>query len=64
MDGARIPMKPLLFLATAFINTFGITQPSGEAAKRSAQFIATLLGIVIFIFFSVVAVGIYMLIRH
>jgi heme/copper-type cytochrome/quinol oxidase subunit 2 len=57
-------MKPLLFLATAFINTFGITQPSEEAAKRSAQFIATLMGIVILIFFGVGAVGLYMMIRH
>jgi heme/copper-type cytochrome/quinol oxidase subunit 2 len=57
-------MKPLIFLANAFINTFGITQPSEAAAKRSAQFIATLLAIVLVIFFSVVAIGIYMLVRH
>lgn len=56
-------MKALLFLANAFINTFGITQPSEEAAKRSAQFIAFLMGIVILIFLGVAAFGIYMIAR-
>jgi len=40
-------MKPLLFLANAFINTFGITQPSERAANRAAWFIAILLAIVL-----------------
>lgn len=57
-------MKPLLFLANAFINTFGITQPSEAAAKRSAQFIATLLGLLLVILLAVVAGGVYMLVRH
>jgi uncharacterized membrane protein len=48
-------MKPLLFLANAFINTFGITQPSEEAANRAARFIAALIGLVIL---TVAAVGI------
>jgi len=48
-------MKPLLFLANAFINTFGITQPSEEAANRAARFIAALIGVVIL---TVAAVGI------
>ncbi|HTH52978.1 MAG TPA: hypothetical protein VL495_03445 [Edaphobacter sp.] len=57
-------MKPLLFLANAFINTFGITQPSEASAKRAAQFIAVLIGIVLLIFFSFVAFGIYVMVRH
>ena len=56
-------MKPLLFLANAFINTFGITQPSEEAAKRSAQFIAFLIGIVLLVMLAVAGFGVYMLTR-
>jgi uncharacterized membrane protein len=40
-------MKPLLFIANAFINTFGITQPSERAANRAAWFIAVLLLLVL-----------------
>ncbi len=40
-------MKPLLFLSNAFINTFGITQPSPKAANRAAWFIAILLLLVL-----------------
>jgi hypothetical protein len=40
-------MKPLLYLANAFINTFGITQPSERAANRAAWFIAIMLAIVL-----------------
>jgi heme/copper-type cytochrome/quinol oxidase subunit 2 len=58
------PMKFLLFLANGFINTFGITQPSEAAAKRSAQFIAFLIGLVLVIFFCVAGIGIYILTRH
>ena len=36
-------MKFLLFLSNAFINTFGITQPSPENARRMAIFIGALL---------------------
>ena len=42
-------MKPLLFLANAFIDTFGITRPSEQSASRAARFIAILLGTVILI---------------
>jgi heme/copper-type cytochrome/quinol oxidase subunit 2 len=42
-------MKPLILLANAFINTFGITQPSERAANRAAWFIAILLAIVLII---------------
>lgn len=54
-------MKPLLFLANAFINTFGITQPSEEAAERSARFIAALIGIVILIVIGVAVAALYLL---
>jgi len=57
-------MKPLLFLANAFINTFGITQPSEEAAGRAARFIATLIGLVILIVVAIAGIAIYMLARH
>lgn len=57
-------MKPLLFLANAFINTFGITQPSKEAAERSARFIAALIGLVILIVVGVALAALYLLARH
>lgn len=57
-------MKPLLFLANAFINTFGITQPTPEAAERSAKFIAALMGLVILLVAAIAGAAIYMLARH
>ena len=36
-------MKPLLWIAQIFINTFGITQPTPENANRMAIFIGLLL---------------------
>ena len=50
------PMKPLLFLSNAFINTFGITQPSPKAANRTAWFIAILL---LAVLVTVVTVGVF-----
>lgn len=50
IEGAKADanmMKPLLFLADAFINTFGITQPTPEARDRAAKVIAGLIGIAI-----------------
>ena len=41
-------MKPLLWLSSIFINTFGITQPTPENARRMAIFIGVLLlGVVV-----------------
>ncbi len=57
-------MKPLLFLANAFINTFGITQPTQEAANRAARFIALLIGLVLFIVLAMVVGGLYFVSRH
>jgi hypothetical protein len=56
-------MKPLLFLANAFINTFGITQPTPEAADRAAKFIAMLIGLAILAMISVGVVMLYLLTR-
>jgi hypothetical protein len=42
-----IAMRPLLYLSNAFINTFGITQPSQKSAIRAAWFIAGLLVLVV-----------------
>ncbi len=36
-------MKVLFFLADAFINTFGITQPSEQTRRKAAFFILILL---------------------
>lgn len=36
-------MKPLLFLANVFINTFGITQPTPQAADRAARIIGLMM---------------------
>ena len=55
-------MKLLRFLANAFINTFGITQPSERTANRAAWFIAILLVLVIALVFGVATLilrGIY-----
>lgn len=57
-------MKPLLYLANLFFDTFGITHPSAEKAHRAAQFLAVLLGVVILIFFAVAALGIYLIRTH
>lgn len=57
-------VKPLLFLANVFINTFGITQPTEAAANRAARFIASLIGVVLLIFFLAVAFGIYYIARN
>ncbi len=40
-------MKPLVWLARVFINTFGITQPTPENQNRMAIFIGVLLAAVL-----------------
>lgn len=57
-------MKPLLYLANIFINTFGITQPTPEAAERSAKFIAILIGLVLLIIAGIGGTAIYLLSHH
>jgi hypothetical protein len=49
-----IPMRPLLYLSNAFVNTFGITQPDQKSAVRAAWFIA---GLLILMVAVVTAVG-------
>jgi hypothetical protein len=57
-------MKPLLFVANAFINTFGITQPTEQAANRAARFIAFLLGAVVLVVILGAGVALYFVSRH
>lgn len=47
-------MRLLEAFATAFINTFGITQPTDAQRRRAAQFIALLLALTVA---AVAAVG-------
>lgn len=47
-------MKPLRFLVDAFVNTFGITQPTPEAEARAGRFIAIMLGAVLLLLVAAV----------
>ena len=50
-------MKPLLFLVYAFINTFGITQPTPDGAKKAAGalgWLLLLLLVVLALFFALI----------
>ena len=40
-------MPLLLFLARAFISTFGITQPSPQQERRAAWFIGVLMALIV-----------------
>jgi hypothetical protein len=57
-------MNPLLYLANAFINTFGITQPTPKTANRAAWFIAVMLFGVIAAVATAAGFAIYWLTRH
>ncbi len=48
------PMRLLEALANVFINTFGITQPTGETRRQAAWFI---LGLLLAALLVVIAVG-------
>jgi hypothetical protein len=48
-------MRLLEALASAFINTFGITQPTDEARRRAAWFI---LGLLAMLLAGVVGIGV------
>ena len=50
-------MKFLHFIANAFINTMGITQPSPQAANRAALFIVTMLILVLAAIATIVVVA-------
>jgi hypothetical protein len=51
-------MNVLEALATAFINTFGITQPTDKTRRRAAWFIMGLMTLTLIL---VVAVGMFLL---
>jgi hypothetical protein len=57
-------MRPLLFISNAFINTFGITQPSPKAARRAAWFIAGMLLLVVVAVATVAAVVLHLAFQH
>ncbi len=51
-------MNVLEALSTAFINTFGITQPTDKTRRQAAWFILGLMALVLII---IVAIGIFLL---
>lgn len=56
-------MRPLQFLADAFINTFGITQPTPEARSRAERFIGALLAAVV-IGIGAIGYALHLYFRH
>jgi len=52
-------MKFIQFIANAFINTMGITQPSPQAANRAAWFIVIMLSAVLATVVTIVVVAIH-----
>lgn len=56
-------MRLLEAFATAFINTFGITQPTDAQRRRAAYFIAVLLTLTI-VAVAVVGYGFYVSMRR
>jgi hypothetical protein len=57
-------MKLLLFISNAFINVFGITQPTERNATRAAWFIALMLTSVLVAVGVVAAFAIHFATRH
>ena len=45
--GNLIDMNPLHFLVDAFVNTFGITQPTPETEVKAGRYIAVMLAAVL-----------------
>jgi len=58
-----IHMRLLEALASIFINTFGITQPTDETRRRAAWFILALLLLALAVV-TTVGVIVYQLLRH
>lgn len=56
-------MRPLQFLTDAFINTFGITQPSAEARSRAEWFIGGLLAAVVLVI-GAIGYALHLYFRH
>jgi hypothetical protein len=57
-------MKFIQFIANAFINTMGITQPSPEAANRAAIFIVIMLAAVVAAIVTIAFVAIHLASHH
>ena len=57
-------MKFLHFIANAFINTMGITQPSPQAANRAAWFIVIMLSAVLAAVGTIAIVAIHWASHH
>jgi hypothetical protein len=57
-------MKFIQFIANAFINTIGITQPSPQAANRAAWFIVILLSAVIVAVATIAVVAVHWASHH
>lgn len=55
-------MPVLLFIARAFVNTFGITQPPPQTERRAAYFIGVLLALIVF--GTVLALLAFLQVRH
>ena len=49
----ELPVSPLRFLVDAFVNTFGITQPTPEAEARAGRYIAVMLAAVVLLVVAV-----------
>ena len=56
----RTRMKFIQFIANAFINTMGITQPSPQAANRAAWFIVIMLSAVLAAVVTIAVVAIHL----
>ena len=50
-----MPLQPMLFLVYAFVNTFGITQPTPEGARKAARVLGWLLLAVLIVIVGLVA---------
>jgi hypothetical protein len=57
-------MKFIQFIANAFINTMGITQPSPQAANRAAWFIVILLSAVLVAVATIAIIAIHVVSHH
>jgi hypothetical protein len=57
-------MKFIQFIANAFINTMGITQPSPQAANRAAWFIVIMLSVVLAAVITIAVVAIHWASHH
>jgi len=57
-------MKIIQFIANAFINTMGITQPSPQAANRAAWFIVIMLAAVLAAVATVAIVAVHFASHH